>query len=84
MSDPIKVCTYDNPATWARECWQNGVLIRAYSASLYFLKEWPIPGDLYFFGANVGDWKAGQLFGDPEAMSPTPPQPPQPTGTAES
>jgi hypothetical protein len=62
------VCTYDNPATMQRECWQNGVLIRAYSATLYALKVWPVPPEHYFFGANVGDWKTGQLHGDASAM----------------
>lgn len=50
-----------------RECWQDGKLLCAYSFKLYF-QEWKIPAEYYFFGANIGDWKTGQLVGDAEAM----------------
>jgi hypothetical protein len=62
------VCTYDNPATMSRECWQDGKLICAYKMELFFLKVWPIPADKFFFGANIGDWKTGQMVGNPHAM----------------
>lgn len=64
----MAVCTYDNPATMQRECWMDGTLLCAYSATLYALKEWPVPERAYFFGANVGDWKTGRMVGDPAAM----------------
>lgn len=64
----MSICTYDNPATWRRECWQDGRLLCFYSANLYFLKVWPIPARLYFFGANIGPWEDGQMVGDPAAM----------------
>lgn len=69
----MAVCTYDNPATMARECWQDGKLVCSYSAEALLQKSppWqkqPIPPDRFFFGANVGDWKTGQLVGDREAM----------------
>ena len=64
----MSVCTFDNPSTMQRECWQDGKLLCAYSATLYALKEWTIPPELYFFGANIGDWKDGQLVGDRDAM----------------
>lgn len=63
-----KACTFDNPVTMARECWLGGKLICSYSATLWALPEWPIAAEHFFFGANVGDWKTGQMFGDPEAM----------------
>jgi hypothetical protein len=65
----MAVCTYDNPATMRRECWQNKRLICAYSYRLLqpFAKE-PIPGHLFFFGANIGEWKTGQLIGDKSAL----------------
>lgn len=66
----MSVCTYDNPATMCRECWQNGELIDSYSAELYTLKMWPLPARRYFFGADIGDWRTGQLVGDPAAMKP--------------
>ncbi len=66
----MAVCTYDNPATMQRECWQNGRLLCAYSHSiLQDVAREPIPGRLLFFGANVGDWKAGQCLGDPAART---------------
>ena len=64
----MATCTYDNPATMARECWQDGRLLYCYSAALFALPIWPVPAHLYFFGANVGDWNKGQLFGDGAAM----------------
>lgn len=69
MKNFTKVCTYDNPATMARECWQDGKLVVSYSAELFFLKKWPVPRELYFFGASIGDWKTGQLVGDADALS---------------
>lgn len=66
------VCTYDNPATMHRECWRDGVLLCSYSAELLLSKplrgNQPIPGRLFFHGANVGDWKAGRLVGDALAL----------------
>ena len=61
-------CTYDNPATMARECWQDGKLIAKYNAALFDLPVWPIPARKFFFGANIGGWKTGQLVGDKSAM----------------
>lgn len=64
----MATCVYDNPNTMQRECWQDGHLIAAYSEELLSL-----PYDLlhrdFFFGANIGDWKSGQLVGDIRAMS---------------
>ena len=68
----MAVCTYDNPRTMMRECWQDGVLQAAYAAELYALREWPLRnyGYIYHFGANLmGDWKTGQMVGDARAMS---------------
>lgn len=62
----MKVCTYDNPATMQRECWQDGRLICSYSMQIIELGN--IPAEHFFFGANVGKWKTGQLFGEIEAM----------------
>ena len=64
------VCTFDNPATCARECWQDGRLLCAYQEDLFFLKRWPIPASLFFFGANIGPWRDGQLVGDAMAIAP--------------
>lgn len=68
------ICTYDNPATMARECWQDGKLLCHYQAQLYFLPVWPVPAELYFFGANIGPWKTGQLVGDRGALTVPPMQ----------
>lgn len=65
------VCAYDNPDTMARECWQDGRLLCHYKAELFVLRDGGvqlIPANLFFFGANVGPWKTGQLFGDPVVM----------------
>lgn len=65
----MPICTYDNPTTMARECWQNGELLCHYQAQLFFIEPFPIPADKFFFGANIGEWKTGQLCGDIKAMS---------------
>lgn len=66
----MAVCTYDNPATMARECWQDGKLLCHYTAQLLppFARE-PIPAENFFFGANIGPWKLGQMVGDAEAIT---------------
>lgn len=66
----MAVCTYDNPSTMARECWKDGNLICHYSFELLheFAKQ-PIPADKFFFGANIGPWKLGQLVGDSGALA---------------
>ena len=64
----MTVCTYDNPATMARECWRDGELLCHYSAELFALQKWPVPASQFFFGANIGDWKTGQLVGDRAAI----------------
>ena len=65
----MAVCTFDNPSSMSRECWQNGKLLCAYSCRLFppFAKT-PIPGEYLFFGANIGPWKDGQAVGDKEAI----------------
>lgn len=63
------VCVYDNPATMARECWQNGKLMLHYSMTILPPQSKnPIPSEHFFFGANIGPWKEGQLVGDADAM----------------
>ena len=65
----MSVCTYDNPATMSRECWQDGKLLCKYSAVAMEQKnQWPPPPEKFFFGANVGDWNAGQIIGDSAAI----------------
>ena len=69
----MAACTYDNPDTMARECWQDGRLVCKYDAALLLRKlrlseTQPVPPEHFFFGANIGDWKAGQLVGDASAM----------------
>lgn len=69
----MSTCTYDNPLTMMRECWQDGRLQAAYPMELYCLREWPLHnyGHVYHFGANLlPDWKTGQMAGDPAAMRP--------------
>lgn len=68
MADKTEVCTYDNPRTMCRECWQNGQLIRSYDHRLFFLPE-PIPGEYFFFGANSGAWEEGKLAGNSSALA---------------
>lgn len=63
----MNICTYDNPDTMRRECWQDGKPICSYSGDLFLRKE-TIPSEHLFFGANIGRWKAGQLIGDKKAM----------------
>lgn len=66
-------CTYDNPNTMDRECWQDGKLLCKYSASLLQRalsphETQPIPAERLFFGANIGGWSSGQVVGDAAAM----------------
>lgn len=65
----VVVCVYDNPATMQRECWQNGKLLCSYSFALFCLSIFPVHGRYFFFGANIGDWKPGQIIGDSGAVS---------------
>lgn len=65
----MAVCTFDNPATMMRECWQDGRMICSYSADLLCLKDFKGDSLQFFFGANVGPWKTGQCFGDIDAMT---------------
>lgn len=74
----MAVCVYDNPNTFFREVWQDGKLVCAYSAHLLLRKlaAWetqPIPGDKLHFGANIGNWREGQLIGDASAVRSSPP-----------
>ncbi len=65
----IKVCTYDNPWTFCRECWRDGELVCSYSCELLpGVAKDPIPARFFFFGANIGDWNPGQLIGDRAAL----------------
>lgn len=63
------VCTYDNPNTFSRECWQDGRLIYALSEEVFFLTKWPLRPRDFFFGAAIGPWKDGQVVGDPAAIA---------------
>lgn len=67
-----KVCTHDNPNTMQRECWQDGKLLCSYSAELLeskrFLEDEEVHRKYLFWGANIGNWKTGQFWGDLEAM----------------
>lgn len=64
-----KVATYDNPSTQCRECWSNGSLIASYKMPLLVAQGyWPPPAKLFFFGANIGPWKEGQIVGDAAAI----------------
>jgi len=70
----MTTCVYDNPDTMARECYRDGQLVCHYTAALLLrkLSPWenqPVPGKYFFFGANIGPWKAGQLVGDRAAMN---------------
>lgn len=66
------VLTYDNPATMRRECWQDGELLCCYAASV-LRPGVEIPGEYFFFGANIGPWATGQARGDSAAMDPEAP-----------
>ena len=62
----ISVCTFDNPVRMARECWINGKIVAAYSFELIIAND--IPAEYYFFGANVGLWNGGKIWGDIDAL----------------
>jgi len=65
----LAICTYDNPSTMARECWQDGLLFCHYKAELLppFAKD-AIPAKYFFIGANIGEWKTGRIVGDSSAI----------------
>ena len=67
----MATCTYDNPATMARECWQDKTLVCHYIAQILppYIRG-IIPAEHFFFGANVGPWKLGQMVGDEQAIPP--------------
>ena len=61
------ICVHDNPATMSRECWQDGKLICALSAEMFFVRE-HISSPVVFMGVNLlGEWEEGQYFGDLKA-----------------
>ena len=64
-----KVAVYDNPATWRREGWVDGSMRMFITAELLLQKGFR--GDRYAFPwqLNVGDWKEGQIIGDPDAIN---------------
>lgn len=66
----MKLLVYDNPATMRRECWQDGTVIWSCAFDLFYMEPFPIPPRNFFFGANIGPWKKGQMVGDPEALNP--------------
>ena len=73
MDDPewesLRVATYDNPATHCRECWSNGRLVASYKMPLLEGQgKWPPPSKYFFFGANIGPWKEGQIVGSRDAI----------------
>ena len=61
-----KTCVYDNPATMAREYYEDGNLICAYTADLLQTKEMQQIGATDVLGA--GEWKPGQKIGDTAAL----------------
>lgn len=65
----VKVCTYDNPVSMRRECWSDGEIIWSCCFTALFRDPFPIPHEKFFFGANVGEWKEGQLIGDVTAVA---------------
>lgn len=66
----MAVCTYDNPATMARECWADEKLVCSYPFhTMPCFTGKPIPAYRFFFGANIGPWKKGQINGDPAAIT---------------
>ena len=67
VNDKMVTCVYDNPSTMCRECWVDKKLICSYNFRLFYLAKGFDYGKM-FFGANIGDWKEGQLIGDKEAM----------------
>ena len=60
-------CTYDNPDTFSRECWQDGRLLCSYSAKILQSKGFEGSAQ-FFFGANIGPWRTGQMIGDRDAV----------------
>lgn len=63
----VNVCTFDNPITMKRECWQDGKLVVAYSYEVIIEG---VPPEYYFFGADVGNWNCGKLRGAVAALPP--------------
>jgi len=66
-----RTCVFDNPASMARECWQDGKLLAFITSALMATKGFNGGKDI-FFGLNVGPWKTGQLLGDADAMKEIP------------
>ena len=68
VKSPIFVCVFDNPASGAREAWQNGKLIAHITMDQMYQKDFN--GNKYiFFGLNVGrDFVDGKIYGNPKAL----------------
>jgi hypothetical protein len=64
----MATCVYDNPCTYHREAWQDGVLIASISSELMATTGFNGHPDI-FFGLNIGEkWFPGNFYGDPAAV----------------
>lgn len=66
----MSVATFDNPATMARELWQDGNFLGHTTAAQLCIKGFRGFSDCHF-GFNVGPWKEGQIVGDEQAIDPS-------------
>lgn len=75
----MKVCVYDNPATWMREAWQDGKLLAAHSATFMASKDFDAyarSGRMPFVLNCSKPFTPGEVvYGDSEAIDPAQPQP---------
>lgn len=64
----MSVAVYDNPATMAREAWQDGKRLCHVTAAQLMTKDFRGHPRM-FFGLNVGQWETGRVIGDRDAIS---------------
>lgn len=64
----MKVAVFDNPATMARECWQDGKVIAHLTADVMDAKGFR-GHESIFFGLDLGrPWETGKVVGNAEAI----------------
>lgn len=57
---------YDNPATYCREVWKDGMLMAHISLDLMMTKGFNGNPNMHM-ALNSGPWKEGRILGDPES-----------------
>lgn len=67
MRETVQVCNYDNPSTYHREAWVNGVMVESVTMDVLYNKH---TYKLHPWSMRIGshEWSAGTVVGEPCAL----------------